>query len=765
MKRWVVLAWAALAGTATANVRAYDIAPYKCYEGWTATGGYVAQQFVACADSLVYVDFFAGQKPAHSVDGYLVQVVDGGTVLYEGNATDQKEWAYARADLARVNQSVPFVCGKTYLLKVSHTGSPPQPINYFYDPRNTYTWGGMSVGGGEGQPPPQSNDDLVARIYGYMDLVDSTYWGACEWSWWACLRPGGLNFSPDTFRSRMSESRVRSVRFDLDWNLVQHGGRDCWNWDLLDQTMRGIRADSGCRPLALLLQTPTWASTRIDSHYVANEDTSYMDYDTSLFCAPRHLFDAVGSDSNFLVRFIDSVVHHYDNLGMPVHDWEVWNEPNDTHPDPAPGSGITGWWRRPTRFYRADSFPGLRGLCSLYMRMAYVVNAVVKDSSCHPGHQHDRIAIGSMHKVLAGDDGGTLVSGRRWLRTCYQVAQARDGPGIFWDAVSVHPYQDIWALQPETLRVHAETLRAIMRTHGDHGGLWSTEYGWNAVPQGYGQEQDARNVCAAFVSHLASAANPAGGYDRLYWWYFHRFNENWCWGLVESTMTRQMAFHAFKQACSTLTGRRLNGRVVLGDARDDSVRVYEFEGADHRRTWVAWQTLPHGQGTEIPTVVEIPARTDTLDTVALAYDANPPGGAKAAAVDGWLELPLTSRPVFVTEASSVCRPDLVVDSVIARPVSQPNRLYAFIRNTGNDSTGTGNPVFGHPGTVVRFYQNDSLLGQIDHTPNIPAGGSVVVGPLPWQPPSAGNLLVKATVNETRAYVELGTDDNAAYRRY
>ncbi len=54
-----LLAFVAL--TALANVRVYDIAPYKCYEGWTAGGpsSYVGQQFVACADSLVYAEFFA----------------------------------------------------------------------------------------------------------------------------------------------------------------------------------------------------------------------------------------------------------------------------------------------------------------------------------------------------------------------------------------------------------------------------------------------------------------------------------------------------------------------------------------------------------------------------------------------------------------------------------------------------------------------------------------------------------------------------------
>ncbi len=60
MKRFVMLlAFAVL--TASANTKLYDIVPYKCYEGWTAgvPNAYVGQQFVACADSLVYAEFFA----------------------------------------------------------------------------------------------------------------------------------------------------------------------------------------------------------------------------------------------------------------------------------------------------------------------------------------------------------------------------------------------------------------------------------------------------------------------------------------------------------------------------------------------------------------------------------------------------------------------------------------------------------------------------------------------------------------------------------
>ena len=50
--------------------------------------------------------------------------------------------------------------------------------------------------------------------------------------------------------------------------------------------------------------------------------------------------------------------------------------------------------------------PGLWPLCSLYMRMAFVVDSVVKS---HEGHQYDKVAIGSMHRVFAGGGDGGVV--------------------------------------------------------------------------------------------------------------------------------------------------------------------------------------------------------------------------------------------------------------------------------------------------------------------------------------------------------------------
>jgi len=92
-----------------------------------------------------------------------------------------------------------------------------------------------------------------------------TDFGADDVSWWYSLKDETLAFKLARFRDDVLESKVRTVRFDLDWNVVQYDGRDKWHWWLVDSQMRGIRADLGCKPLADLYQTAGWASARVDS--------------------------------------------------------------------------------------------------------------------------------------------------------------------------------------------------------------------------------------------------------------------------------------------------------------------------------------------------------------------------------------------------------------------------------------------------------------------------------------------------------------------
>jgi hypothetical protein len=282
---------ALVALTALANVRVYDVAPYKCNEGWSAggNGSYVAQQFVACADTLLYAEDFAGQKPnPPGPNGYLVQVMDGNTPLYEGNATDTLQWAYVRANLSRVNPSVPFIRGKTYLLKVSHTGNPPQPVNYFFDPRETtYTFGEMIVDGA-----PHEGEDLVCRVVGRMNPVDSLLCGMDDESGLFGESAGAR----DSWATLARSADVGAIRRYFWWPYMQSDS--AWFWfESLDTALTDIVKRAGCEVLASLVGCPRWASTRVDP--IVGRDSLYPQYlDTCIHCAPRNLFADTASDTN-----------------------------------------------------------------------------------------------------------------------------------------------------------------------------------------------------------------------------------------------------------------------------------------------------------------------------------------------------------------------------------------------------------------------------------------------------------------------------------
>jgi hypothetical protein len=768
--RWIVLTVAALAATMTANVRVYDIPPYKCYEGWTALDGYVAEQFVACADSLVYAEFFAGQKPAHSEQGYRIEVLDGGTALLRGYATDTLQWAYVRANLSRIPGAPSLVRGKTYLLKVSHTGA--QRVNYFFDPRNSYTYGAISAGGGEAQPPPQTTHDLVARVIGRMNPVDSISFACDEAYWWSQT---GYIPNGTTLADRACTAGVKRVRLDLDWHLVQYDSPDSWHVTLLDSSLRTLQRSAGCQILALLANVPNWASTRVDTVWRHVPDPIETDStrvpDTCIYCAPRGLQYAYNNDSNYLGRFLKRVVAYCDDSTLDIHDWECFNEINDEDTT----DRTTGWWQHPNRYYAGDSVvtdtvgPGLHAMCSLYVRMAQVMDSAIRYGGPDTTHLHDRIGLNSMAAVnrATEDPDPRLYAGKEWLKEFYAVADSH-----FWNAITVHAYHEdgFDPFRPGELEDNAETLRAIMSEYGDYGELWNTEFGMPAIcwwGQRKGEtlatkEQSANYCCEMFTAAEGMKGLPGGSFDRNYWWYL-RQPPVWgggAWGLVDSNLDLNAEFYAFKQTSEQLTGKRFNGRMMTGDAgRDALVRMYEFEDTTTlKRTWVCWKNGGAGSG---GLNVKLPVRTDSLAAESLAYTGTPPPFSAPVAPDGWLSLSLNERPAFVTEVTDTLRPDLRVDSVRYSPSPGPMYVKAWVTNHGSRAT-PRNPsgTQSYPTWAVLSRNGDSLAQQV-YTDSIAVGHQVEFKFTLTSPPP-DSTLYSVRVNPLQTYVELGTDDNSGY---
>ncbi|MEO0079770.1 MAG: hypothetical protein ABIK44_03735, partial [candidate division WOR-3 bacterium] len=651
-------------------LKSYEVQPVKAAWSGKVSGDedYGVGQVITCNfDSICYCELFVGYLGQNSQNKFRAEVweVNGPLVArkYDVNPPDH-DHKWLRFNLEPV-PGQKFMRGKQYLVKFTRPGDS---IQFYYDMRDPYPYGEIPD---DIVPNPA---DLACRIYGVMKPVPDSFWGGFAKLplWLGHGVPNRRRAWDDSLR----KTDIGWMPFDIQWQEAESLSLN-WNFYDIDAHIGHIAESVGAKPVAIFTRTPKWASTRVDSHRVVNTDGGETwVYDTSVYCAPRNLW--VQGDDNYWVRFLEAVITHHDRyeslnggrIWRPadsIHTWIIWNEPNDTCILNL--TNITGWWRRPNIAY-LEGFDGLRGLVTLYMRMAWLAHQVITQS---PGHADDRILVGAVHRDTWRNP-LFLVSGVDWVDMCYRVTED-SGWGIFWDGVAVHPYQEQhFGFSPEELEFSAETLRAVMRHYEDYGGeLWDTEMGWNRRHEGLPDSTDARNLGESYVTALASQAllGAGGGYDRLAWWLPYwpdTASWNWLWlrdnPLDSTSLVPQKGYYAFKQACSTLTGKRFNQRVLLGDVRDDSVRIYEFEEPlTHKRTWVAWKNQTTTEGNEPPVAVRIPVRSDTLTYVGLDYDGNPPTGTKVAKTDGWLDMNLAVRPVFLAEQSDTARPDLRVDSV------------------------------------------------------------------------------------------------------
>jgi len=786
-------------------VQVVKVEPVKAsWSGWVRRlppNNYVAQGITCNFDVPIFADYFTGTATSQSYRVELRFPGENGFVVAHGDTQIQGDHKWIRCYFKDiVADSV--IKGRQYEVRWTLSGGPDS-LMYYYDSTDNYEWGQIVLPGQ--QVPVHDPRDLCLRVYGVMDTVRRTFFGMDESNFvpWTVsdsanrnrLRRGNGQLADSAYIGSMMVSYLRWQDI-CSRDSVPPESIPAVNWCDFNARLWAITQDAHARAIVSICGVAKYASSRetLVWKYFWVPDTAmdgYWDsclvWDTAVYCAPRNLWD---SDSNYWAQFISSMINHpeadpnrvWPGGGKPfdsVHVFEFWNEPNDTCIDSRLyHRGVSGWWRRPNRDY-LTGFDGLEGLVRLYVRMAYAACSTIRSN---PGHANDTVLIGATHRIFL--EGENCVKGLDFIRKCYEMALQEPGY-IFWDGVSFHPYQNGYAFIPDTFEVMAESVRAVARAHGDEDCLvWCSEVGIVAYdwwhPETfwpYCQQDFQRYIPQVYTTALASQVLPGARYDQCcqWWWFSTLWDQDW-YGLIGlrgitdtiwngAYWLKFTSYFTFKQMTEQLVGWQFESRVPAGD----SVRLYEFRNPqDDKRKWVGWVIEPTGRATAEKDV-KVPVRTDWVLLEGSGAD-QPPGGqiVPVEDADGWLRLELMPQALYMTEASDTSRPDLRVDSVWLVPNPQGPELlfdlFAQVTNHGNDSTGTGTPVTTNPNTVVRFYSDNSCLGQIDYSPNIRAGESVTIGPLQWRVPSPGACLVRATVNEKQWFVELGMDDNAAFRR-
>jgi hypothetical protein len=706
----------------------------------------VSQILTCCWDELdsasgSYVELFQGDTGTGSQ--YKVDVYDypGGVTPVASNAG-----AHARQPQSWVRMPLTMTPGKSFtkgkLYEFRFTRSGSDSIQFYWQVNDPYPYQYCQILVGGQQY--QSLADLSMRVYARMKPV-SDVWRACT------------NHGQDPAGAERDTALAKAAFMGVKWIRDYFKGWDGWDWQR-DTAMEIYNRylSGGFNIMGILCYGRDVESISSRGPDDTFRFSSYV---------PRNLWAKEGQ-TNYWAEYCHSIMDSLDS----VKHWEVWPEANTPW---GPHDPDTAYYKGSTPGPKGDNWIDTwRERCSLYVRMCFIAESTARDLG---GEPRRRILGGATYRLLEGD-GENMMSGVDWLWNVFDLAEhSYGGVENCFDIAAVHPYMhypgyrlDFWE---DKFHTNLDTARWVMRQSGYPGmELWATEYGWprwdkrTSPPLPVTDSlMQARDICQFYTSAIARQADPRGGYDRAIHYELTRYRvsvDNDGYGFLDSILSQPLMPHgwAFTQLDTMLTGKRCNGRVMAGDtAVDHHTRVYEFEDTTtlKKRTWVCWQDEA------VAAYTPVPVRSDTVDTVALAYNGSPPAGQQETENSGWLHTALDPRPTFVMEKSAASRPDLVVDSV-KYFIGAPDTVLAWVTNRGNRTTPRQSPGNQPYPTWAVLYANGDSLSQRVWTDSIAVNQQVTFRfNLETAQPTPVLLAVK--VNPAQTYVELGSDDNSGYR--
>lgn len=224
----------------------------------------------------------------------------------------------------------------------------------------------------------------------------------------------------------IANAGTKWVRFDINWDTVQHWGPGSWQWGQPDQLVAAAQA-RGLHVLGVLTYTPPWARR--------------PSCNTDQTCPP--------TDPNQFAAFARAAAQHYGNA---VAAWEVWNEPNW---DP--------FWKNPNAAdYVAVLKPTYSALKSVLPGTTVVTGGLAPYGDLARTGVDPLVAVS--HPV-------------NFLKAMYAA-----GAQGYFDAVGHHPYAYPYAPNDCCIGwnavLYTQTMHAVMAAYGDGAKqIWGTESG------------------------------------------------------------------------------------------------------------------------------------------------------------------------------------------------------------------------------------------------------------------------------------------------
>jgi hypothetical protein len=274
----------------------------------------------------------------------------------------------------------------------------------------------------------------------------------------------------DTDASFMKAGGIGSMRWPINWALIQPTARGGYDWSTIDPAVE-VAARHGLTFLPFLYGTPHWLAGKetalpIDSGRARKAWLAFVTAAVKRY-GPEGEFWTEHSPAVAGVNYVPAVPRP-----VPVRTWQVWNEAN-------------------------------------FFYFAYPVSPSRYARLLKPTYSAIKAADPTAKVVLSGLFGNPNEGGKRGMDAVKFLEALYRVPGIksYFDAVALHPY----AFHVEELEELSEEVREVVVTNHDRAtGLYITEMGWGsqndpnvvAFEQGIqGQARELRKAYGYLIAH------------------------------------------------------------------------------------------------------------------------------------------------------------------------------------------------------------------------------------------------------------------------